>query len=258
MLHRPYFPEGAALIFGASGGIGSAIARGFAQAGSAVAATYRSSKGAADALVDELRSSGCEAEAFHADVADGAAVGRAVEEAGARFGRIHSVVFVAGPMPAQKHVAELKPEDWQAAVNTELYGFLHVVQAALPHLRTKGGGAIVHLGSAGDLLWPPRDGLSVIPKAANEAVVRGVAREEGRYGIRANSVLVGVVEAGMFLKFQAQGVFDEKWSAAVKAELPLRRFGKAEEVADAVVFLASSRAAYVTGQKIVVAGGYGV
>lgn len=258
MRNRTDFGEGAALIFGASGGIGSAIARGFAEAGGNVAAAYRSNCAAVDGLLDELRSGGHEAEAFQADVTDRAAVGRAVAAAVARFGRVHSVVFVAGPMPTQSYVADFTPEEWRAAVDTELHGFFNVVQAALPHLRSGGGGSFVHLGSAGDLLWPARDGLSVAPKAANEALVRGIAREEGRHGIRANSVLIGVIEAGMFLKFEAQGVFDKNWSQAVKAALPLGRFGTGSEVADAVVFFASSRAAYVTGQRIAVAGGYGI
>ncbi len=258
MSDRPDFGDGAALIFGASGGIGGAIARGFAEAGSAVAAVYRSNREAIETLLDDVRATGRDAEAFQADVTDRQAVDAAMAAAVERFGRVHSVVFVAGAMPTQSYVADFTAEEWRTAVDTELHGFFNVVQAALPHLRAGGGGSFVHLGSAGDLLWPARDGLSVAPKAANEALVRGIAREEGRHGIRANSVLIGVIEAGMFLKFAAQGVFDDAWSGAVKAALPLGRFGQAHEVADAVVFLASARAAYVTGQKIAVAGGYGI
>jgi NAD(P)-dependent dehydrogenase (short-subunit alcohol dehydrogenase family) len=255
---RTQFEAGAALVFGASGGIGGAIARGLAQAGTAVAATYRTNRAGADALTAEIRANGGDAASFVVDVTDRAATDAVVAEAVTRFGRIHTIAFVAGAMPVQKHVANFTEAEWRTAIDTEVHGFFNVVQASLPHLRAAGGGAIVHLGSAGDRLWPARDGLSVVPKAANEALVRGIAREEGRHGIRANSVLIGVVEAGMFLKFEAQGVFDPQWSDAVRASLPLRRFGQAHEVADAVVFLASSRASYVTGQQIAVAGGYGV
>ena len=95
------FPPGAALIFGASGGIGGAIARGFAEAGSAVAATYRSNRQAADELCADLTRIGVQNAAFAVDVCDRQAVDDAIAAAVARFGRVHSVVFVAGAMPAQ-------------------------------------------------------------------------------------------------------------------------------------------------------------
>lgn len=250
------FCEGAALVVGASGGIGSAIARGFADAGSAVAATYRSN--AAGALVAELTEAGSDAAAFRMDVTDRDTIESAVGDAIARFGRIHSVAFVAGVMPAQHYIADFTDSEWRQAIDTELHGFYEVTRAVIPHFRAMGGGAIVHLGSAGDRAWPPRDGLSVVPKAANEALVRGIAREEGRNGIRANSVLIGVIQAGMFLKFRNEGVFDDAWIGTVSEALPLRRLGEGHEVADAVIFLASNRASYVTGQQIAVAGGYGL
>src|SRR3546814_10132583 len=78
-------------------------------------------------------------------------------------------------------------------------------------MRDAGGGSYVHLGSAGHLWFPQRDGLSVVPKAANEAFVKGIAKEEGRHNIRANSVLVGVIEAGMFLELTKRGVLDQAW-----------------------------------------------
>jgi NAD(P)-dependent dehydrogenase (short-subunit alcohol dehydrogenase family) len=114
------------------------------------------------------------------------------------------------------------------------------------------------LGSAGALSWPKRDGLSVVPKAANEALIRGIAREEGRFGIRANSVLIGVIEAGMFLKLKERGEIDRQWMDNTLGLLALKRFGKPEDVGHAAVFLASARGAYITGQQISVAGGYGV
>ena len=79
-----------------------------------------------------------------------------------------------------------------------------------------------------------------------------------RHNIRANSVLIGVIEAGMFLELSKQGVFDDQWVAEVHKNLALKRWGQAEEVGHAAVFLASNKAAYVTGQQIAVAGGYGI
>jgi len=88
--------------------------------------------------------------------------------------------------------------------------------------------------------------------------VRGLAREEGVHNIRANSVLVGVIEAGMFLELSRRGVFDEKWTKETLKMLALKRWGKPEEIGHAAVFLASARAAYVTGQQINVSGGFGL
>jgi NAD(P)-dependent dehydrogenase (short-subunit alcohol dehydrogenase family) len=125
-------------------------------------------------------------------------------------------------------------------------------------MREHGGGSVVHLGSAGQHLFPERDGLSVVPKAANESFLQGIAREEGRFGIRANSVTVGVIDAGMFKELMAKGAFPDGWAEEVQKSLCLKRWGQPEEIGYAVSFLASSRAAYVTGQIINVAGGYGV
>ena len=137
-------------------------------------------------------------------------------------------------------------------------GFFNAVQATLPHFRSNGGGAYVHLGSAGDRLWPDRDGLSVGAKAVNEALIRGLAREEGRYDVRANSVLIGVIEAGMFLDLKAKGALDARWEKASLARMALKRWGHPEDIGEAAVFLASRRANFITGQQISVSGGLGV
>ena len=100
--------------------------------------------------------------------------------------------------------------------------------------------------------------MSAVPKAAIESLIVGIAKEEGRHGIRANSVLLGVIEAGMFLELSKRGVFDEHWVQEVQKTLALKRWGKPEEIGFAAVFLASSRAAYITGQRLAVTGGYAI
>jgi NAD(P)-dependent dehydrogenase (short-subunit alcohol dehydrogenase family) len=114
-------------------------------------------------------------------------------------------------------------------------------------MREMGGGSFVHISSAGLLRIPPKDVLSVAPKAGIEALIKYIAKEEGVNNIRANSVAIGVIEAGIFLRLKAQGVFDEAWEEAVKSGLCLKRFGTARDVGEAAAFLASNRAAYVTG-----------
>lgn len=252
------FPEGAALVFGGTGGLGSASARELARAGSDIALCYRSKKAAAEALADEFQGFGRRVSVHAVDATDPESLMSARDEAIAAHGRVHTLVWAAGPLVDQLHLSETPLEKWRRAVDVEVNGFFAASQALVPHFRASGGGSIVHLGSAGHLHWPARDGLSVAPKAANESLIRGLAREEGRHGIRANSVLVGVIDAGMFHELLANGSFDEAWVAEVQKALPIKRWGRAEEIGHAVVFLASDRAAYTTGQQLAVAGGYGI
>jgi NAD(P)-dependent dehydrogenase (short-subunit alcohol dehydrogenase family) len=252
------FPPGAALVVGGTGGIGRAVALEFARAGTDVAVIYRSNAAAAAEVAQALRELGRAATCHQADVTEPGQIEAALGEIVRTHGRVHTIVFGAGPLVEQKYLAEVSASAWRAALDIEASGFLNVFQASVRRLRDWGGGSFVHLGSAGALSWPKRDGLSVVPKAANEALIRGIAREEGRFGIRANSVLIGVIEAGMFLKLKERGEIDRQWMDNTLGLLALKRFGKPEDVGHAAVFLASARGAYITGQQISVAGGYGV
>ena len=252
------FPPGAALIFGGSGGIGQAVARSFHQAGSAVALTYHRKQEAAETLAAELSAppGAARASAHATDVTEPERVAEAVAGALDTHGRIHTVVFGAGPVVEQVFLADTSPALWRRSIEIEVHGFFNVFQATLSHLREAGGGSYVHLGSAGDTWWPHKDGLSVAPKAANEALIRGIAKEEGIHNIRANSVLTGVIEAGMFLELLERGVFDQAWIDETQKLLALKRWGQPEDIGHAAVFLASNQ--YVTGQQINVSGGFGV
>lgn len=254
---RP-FPAGATFVFGGSGGIGRGVAREFARAGSAVAIGYRRKAEVAEQLAADIRSDGVAASAHAVDVTDPAAVQAALDAAIAAHGRIHTIVWAAGPLVNQLHISEMQSSDWRQAIEVEVMGFFNAVQAAIPHFREQGGGSFVTLGSAGHMRWPDRDGLSVAPKAANESLIKGIAREEGRYNIRANSILVGVIEAGMFLELLEQGQFDQKWIDETLSMLAIKRWGKAEDIGRAAVFLASDDAGYITGQQINVSGGFGI
>lgn len=252
------FPAGAALVFGGSGGIGREVARCFAVAGCDVAVTYRRKAEVARDLVDEFTALGRKASRHAVDLTDDASVKAAVAETIAVHGRIHTVVFAAGPVVEQVAIADTSPALWRQSIETETIGFFNCVSAAVPHMRAMGGGSFVHLGSAGHLRWPKKDGLSVAPKAANEALIKGIAREEGAHGIRANSVLVGVIEAGMFLELKARGVFDERWIRETLRMIAIKRLGTGEDIGNAAVFLASAKASYITGQQINVSGGFGL
>jgi NAD(P)-dependent dehydrogenase (short-subunit alcohol dehydrogenase family) len=248
------FPDGCALVIGGTGGVGRAIVTRLVAAGVDVALTYRSNDTLAKALVADAEASGRCAAAWPLDVSNRSAVSRIVTEATARLGRIHTVIFAAAAYTHQVYLSQVNDEQWRAALDQDVSGFFNVVRETLPGLR-EGGGSYVNIGSVGTTKWVRKDGLSIVPKAAIEAMIQGIAHEEGRHGVRANSVLIGVVEAGMFLELQRTGVIDVRWRTETKKLLALKRWGKPEEIADAAVFMACSRAAYITGQQLSVAGG---
>lgn len=252
------FPQGAALVLGASGGIGQEVAAVLARDGADLALTYNRKRDAAEQVARRAEGFGRKTTVHGCDVTDAAALDNLVADAIAAHGRIHSLIWCAGPLVSQLGLAETPPEAWRNAMEVETLGLIRSVTALLPHMRAAGGASIVHLGSAGHRRFPDRDGLSVVPKAANEAFLKGIAREEGVHSIRANSVLVGVIDAGMFHELSEQGAFPEGWVEETQKALCLKRWGSAEEIGNAVSFLASDRSSYITGESINVSGGFGV
>jgi len=250
------FPEGAAIVIGGSGGVGREICIRLASRGVDVVLTYFRNRTEAEHTADAVRSLGRAADVQALSLEDATAVRALVESVRARAGPVHTVVNAAGTDIRMKFVNEVAPDEWRTAVSGEVNGFFNLVHATLPALR-ECGGSLVAVTSAGQRRYPARDILSVAPKAAIEAVVRAIAAEEGRYGVRANCVALGVIETGIFLRLKKSDVKAD-WIEAARRNTALKRFGTAGEAAEVVVFLASSRAAYVTGQTIYVDGGYSI
>jgi len=252
------FPPGCTLIFGGSGGIGKGVARTFAREGSDLAISYRSNREQAEAVAADARALDRKSSVHAVDVTSAAQVHATIAAAIAEHGRVHTMVWAAGPLVNQRYLSETPIDEWRHAFDVEVHGFFTSVTALLPHMREAGGGSFVTLGSAGHNWWPASDGMSVAVKASNEHLVKGIAKEEGRFNIRANSVLVGVIDAGQLHELTRRGQLDASWIDNTQKLLCLRRWGTAEEIGHACVYFASNEGGYTTGQSISVSGGFGV
>lgn len=233
--------------------MGSAICRQLLDEWDAVFFTYHSNRDAALTLQSKLSALG-KVECCAMDITNADTITVALDAAVNAFERIDAVVFASGVAIEQPFVINTRAEQWAEVIAVELTGFTRLVSQVLPLFRKQGGGNLVSVVSFAPYHFPPGDALSAVPKAGIEVLCRAIAKEEGRYGVRANSVAPGIINAGLGEAFQHTLYTPEIW-ADQKKRVALKRFGEGDEVANAVCFLASERSSYITGQTIIVDGG---
>lgn len=248
---------GTALVVGGSGAIGAAVCRRLAEAGSDVVLTYRSNREAAVAAAESVEGAGRRAAVHQLDTTSDDEVAALVDRVVSDHGGVHTLVTAAAPVAWQRWTSHVTPTQFEEQMAQDVGAFHRVVVATIPTLR-ESRGTVVAVTSVANRRYVLRDMLSSAPKAAIEAIVQAVAAEEGRHGVRANAVGVGILEEGMAATLLASGDVRERDMDHALSLVPLRRLGVADDIAGAVVFLAGDRAGYITGQWIDVDGGYSV
>lgn len=242
-----------ALVAGGSGGIGSAVCSTLARDGYDVALTYRSDEQAAARAAKAVTEQGRNASVHQLDLTDAPAAAALVSS----LGPVHAVVYAAGPYIPMQYIATIDAGCFAAQLASDAAACFNLLRPAIEPLRETQG-CIVCVTTTATRRYASRDVLSSAPKAAVEQLVRGISYEEGRYGLRANCVGVGVIDTGIFRDLVATGDYDDRALEAARRAIPLGRFAAAEEAAEAVAFLASDRASYITGQTLCVDGGYSI
>ena len=241
-----------ALVTGGSRGIGRAIVELLGSRGYRVMFTYASRESAAAAVVAAVKAAGGEAKSLRADVAAKSAKD-VVQSTLAAFGRIDVLVNNAGTHLPDVSIADTSPEEWDRVLRVNLYGTFYIVQAVLPHMRARKGGNIVNLSSNITSRFAAQNCVYTVSKVGVEALTRILSKEEGRNGIRVNAVAPGPIRTDMLEETMVK-IGPERADAFIKS-VPLGRKGEPREIAEAVAFLVSDAASYLTGQIVFVNGG---
>ncbi|HWX53211.1 MAG TPA: glucose 1-dehydrogenase [Verrucomicrobiae bacterium] len=239
-----------ALVTGASKGIGASIAKHLAAEGAAVVVNYASSKEGADRVVAEITAHGGKAVAVQANVAKKKEIERLFAETKKAFGTLDILVNNAG-------VYEFSPIDGVTEEHFHKHFDLNVMGLVLASKEAAkyfgpAGGSIINIGSAASSVTPPNTSVYTATKGAVDAVTRTLAKELGPRNIRVNAINPGMVETEGVI---AGGFSTGEFRKQLEAQTPLGRIGQPEDVAPAAVFFASSDAAWITGETLLVAGG---
>lgn len=243
----------AAVVTGSSRGVGRNVALAFAKEGADVLVNYSSSAGPAQELVDQIKAMGRKSVAVRADVASKADVEAMMDAAKEAFGRLDILVNNAGfTRPAMLH--KMSEADWDAVLDTHLKGPFLCIQAAFKYFKEQNYGKIINVSSVAGLVGTVGQVNYSAAKGGILSFTKSVARELARFNVCANVISLGIVETDMSEKIRT----DEKLKEIYLNRILLKKFGTADDISPAFVFLASPESDYVTGQLLCVDGGYGM
>ncbi|MBN2007686.1 MAG: 3-oxoacyl-[acyl-carrier-protein] reductase [Anaerolineae bacterium] len=237
-----------ALVTGGSRGIGRAVALALANSGADVVVNYQRNADAAYAVTAEIEALGQRALAAQADVGDLGQAATLVDATVSGMGRLDILVNNAG-ITRDNLLMRMQEEDWDEVLRINLKGAFNTTKAAVRTMVRQRTGRIINIGSVSGLMGQVGQASYAASKAGLVGLTKSLARELGGRGITANVVAPG------FIPTDINVTLDETWREKLRALIPLGRFGLAEEVAHAVVFLASDEAAYITGVVLSVDGG---
>jgi 3-oxoacyl-[acyl-carrier protein] reductase len=239
------------LVTGSSRGIGAEVAVKAAAAGARVAVHYREAADAGEATLARIRDLGVDADGFAADVGIGEEAERLVRRVIERFGRIDALVNNAGRTQVGPFL-EIGPAEWDSVIATDLTAAFHTCRAAIPQMLVQGSGAIVNVASRLGQMGIAETAAYSAAKAGLIGLTRSLAREFGARGIRINAVAPGVTITEM-----TTDLVDSEEGKRRLRDMALGRFGRADEVAEAVIFLLSDASSLFVGQTLNPnAGGY--
>jgi acetoacetyl-CoA reductase len=237
----------ACLVTGGSRGIGRAIALELGRRGASVAVGYAHDADAAEAVVEEIATSGGEGFAFGCDVQDPVAIGSAVADILERFGKIDVLVNNAG-ITRDRSLAKMSPAEWDAVLQTNLSSVFHITARVLPHMVSAGRGRIISISSVIGLHGNFGQANYAAAKAGIIGFTKSAAIELAKKGITVNAIAPGFIETEMI------AAMPEEVRARILDRIPMGRFGHPEEIAQAVAFLVTN-GDYITGQVISIDGG---
>jgi len=235
-----------AIVTGGSRGIGKAIVTELARLGAKVVFTYLKSEEAAKSLADEVKKSGGEAEAVRSDSRSFEEAKKVVGLAVDRFGSLDILVNSAGIIK-DKALMLMEPAEWREVIDTNLNGYFNMAKASIVTMMKQKSGNIINISSVAGIIGTARQVNYSAAKAGIIGFTKALAREVASYNIRVNAVAPGYIETDM--------TKDLKQKEELIKRIPSGRFGKPEEVAKVVAFLASDKSAYITGQVINIDGG---